>query len=225
MDQVKVGNYIAQKRKKLGLTQKELAELIEVTDKSISKWERGNGLPDVTRLKPLCDALKVSMNELVAGEDISEAVLSEKSEETIMSLIKENETQRKNGKMLYIVGGVLSVITICLLGVSVAGSSTQSVWYYYDILSILFLFLFIGMGVLLGKDKSKAGIVKMIQKMAIPSSCFITLFQSVLPLASLSEPEKLGPILSVIILTPLYGIFIYMVTTIVESHYCKQENR
>lgn len=66
MDQIKVGNYIAQKRKELGLTQKALAEKIEVTDKLISKWERGNGLPDVTRLKPLCEALKVSMNELAA---------------------------------------------------------------------------------------------------------------------------------------------------------------
>ena len=97
MDQVKVGKYISQKRKELGLTQKELAEIIEVTDKSVSKWERGNGLPDVTRLKPLCDALKVSLNELIAGEDISESVLSQKMEENIMSLVKENESQRRKG--------------------------------------------------------------------------------------------------------------------------------
>lgn len=218
MDQVKVGNYILQKRKELGITQKELAELVEVTDKSVSKWERGNGLPDVSRLKPLCDALKISMNELVAGEDISETSLTQKVEENIMSLIKENENQKNNGKMLYIIGVVLAIITICLLGVSIAGSSIQSVFNYFDIVSILFLLLFIGIGVFLGKDKTKSGMWRMVQKMSIPSACFISLFQAVLLLTNLDDLSKIGPTLAIIILTPMYGAMTYMVATIVKTH-------
>lgn len=218
MDQEKVGSYIAKKRKELGLTQKELAELIEVTDKSISKWERGNGLPDVTRLKPLCDALKVSMNELVAGEDIGDEVLSQKSEENIMRLIKENETQKNNGKILYIVGTVLAVIAVCLLGISLGGSTAQAVLNYIDVVSILFLALFIGIGVLLGKDKSKMGIWTMIQKLAIPVACFISLFTLVLMLFDLSDLSKIGPSVASAILTPIYGILVYMISVIVKTH-------
>lgn len=218
MDQVKVGNYISQKRKELGLTQKELAESIGVTDKSISKWERGNGLPDVTRLKPLCDALNVSLNELIAGEDISESALSQKTEENIMSLFNENETQRKNGKVLYIIGIVLALLTVCLLGVSVGGSSVQSVFAYLDVVAALFLVLLIGIGVMLCKDKSRQGIWTMIQKMAIPAACFEALFQAVLVLGKLDDISRLGPNLAVIILSPLYGIAIYMIATVVKTH-------
>ena len=173
MDQVKVGKYISQKRKELGLTQKELSELIGVTDKAVSKWERGNGLPDVTRLKPLCDALKVSLNELIAGEDINELVQMQKMEENIMSLVKENETNKKSGKLSFVIGGVLLVFSMCLLGISISESSIYSIAYYLDIPSLLFLLLFIGIGVILSKDKSKAGIWNMVQKLSMPVSCFI----------------------------------------------------
>lgn len=218
MDQVKVGNYISQKRKELGLTQKELAELIEVTDKSVSKWERGNGLPDVTRLKPLCDALKVSLNELIAGEDINESVQIEKMEENIMSLVKENEIQKKSGKSSYIIGGVLAVLSMCLLGISITGSSIYSVAYYLDLPSFIFVLLFIGVGVMFGKDKSKIGIWTMIQKLSVPVACFITLFQLVFILSALSDSSKLGPMISVSFLTPLYGVAVYIVSIIVKSH-------
>lgn len=219
MNQVKVGNYISQKRKELGLTQKQLAELIEVTDKSISKWERGNGLPDVTRLKPLCDALKVSMNELVAGEDISESVLSQKTEENIMSLIKENEKQKTKSQMTYYVfGGILVVVALLLLGISIAGSSVQSVLFYIDIVAMLMVAVFIGIGVLLSKRETKADTCDVVGKMAISGSVFISLFELVMLLANMSDVSTIGPTLSVVILTPLYGVAVYIVASIVKTH-------
>lgn len=218
MNQVKVGKYISLKRKELGLTQKALAELIDVTDKSVSKWERGNGLPDVTRLKPLCDALNVNLNELIAGEDIDESVRSQKTEENIMNLIKENENQKNEGKRLYIIGVVLTLIAVGLLGVSVRGSSAQSVFQYFDILSVLFLAVFVGIGIFMGKDKSKKGILTMIQTISIPSACFIALFQAVLILSNISDASKLGPSLATAILTPLYGMALYIVAAILRTH-------
>ena len=70
MDQVKVGEFISTERKAKKLTQKELAEQLGVSDKTISRWETGNGLPDMAYLTPLCDLLKVSVNELLSGEKI-----------------------------------------------------------------------------------------------------------------------------------------------------------
>ena len=70
MDFVKIGKYIASKRKSLGMTQKQLAEKLGMSDKSVSKWERGVCLPDVSVYKELCSILGISLNEFLAGEDI-----------------------------------------------------------------------------------------------------------------------------------------------------------
>ena len=70
MDLVKIGKYIASKRKSLGMTQKQLAEKIGMNDKSVSKWERGICLPDVSVYLELCEILGISLNEFLAGEDI-----------------------------------------------------------------------------------------------------------------------------------------------------------
>ena len=71
MDLIKIGKYIAEKRKGLGLTQKQVAEKLGMSDKSVSKWERGICLPDVSIYMELCDILGISINEFLAGEDIS----------------------------------------------------------------------------------------------------------------------------------------------------------
>ena len=79
MDQVKVGGFIAELRKEKGLTQKQLAEQIGVSDKTISKWECGNGLPEMSSIPVLCEALGINMNELLSGERLAEEVYSKKS--------------------------------------------------------------------------------------------------------------------------------------------------
>ena len=72
MDLIKIGKYIAGKRKSLGMTQKQLAEKLGMSDKSVSKWERGVCLPDVSVYKELCSILGISLNEFLAGEDIAQ---------------------------------------------------------------------------------------------------------------------------------------------------------
>ena len=75
MDLQKIGTYIAGKRKSLGLTQRELAEKLGMSDKSVSKWERGICLPDVSVYRQLCGILGISLNEFFAGEDLDEQSL------------------------------------------------------------------------------------------------------------------------------------------------------
>lgn len=81
MDLIKIGKYIAEKRKALGLTQKQLAEQLGMSDKSVSKWERGICLPDVSVYMELCGILGINMNEFLAGEDISEENIVKIAEE------------------------------------------------------------------------------------------------------------------------------------------------
>lgn len=218
MDQVKVGNYILKKRKDLGMTQKELAELVEVTDKSVSKWERGNGLPDVSRLKPLCDALKITMNELVAGEDIGEEGLYVKTEENIINLISESENQKRSRRIAFIVGAILAIAALLLLGISVSGSSPRSVFLYIDISTLLLVVLFIGIGVLLSKGKDKRAVVQIIRLLAIPSGVFVALVKTVFMLSNMSDLAALGPATSQILLSLMYSVGIYIIATVVKSH-------
>ena len=70
MDQVKIGKFIAKCRKEKKLTQQELSEKLGVTDKAISKWENGRGMPDISLLQQLIEILDISLNELLAGEKI-----------------------------------------------------------------------------------------------------------------------------------------------------------
>ena len=84
MDLIKIGKYIAEKRKALGLTQKQLAEQLGMSDKSVSKWERGICLPDVSVYMELCGILGISMNEFLAGEDISEENIVKISEDNLI---------------------------------------------------------------------------------------------------------------------------------------------
>ena len=79
MDLIKIGKYIAEKRKELGMTQKQLAEKLGMSDKSVSKWERGVCLPDVSVYSDLCRVLGIGIHEFLAGEDILQEEITQKS--------------------------------------------------------------------------------------------------------------------------------------------------
>lgn len=84
MDLKKIGQYIAGKRKALGLTQVQLADKLGMSDISVSKWERGICLPDVSVYTELCSILEITLNEFIAGEDLEESRIVHQSEENIM---------------------------------------------------------------------------------------------------------------------------------------------
>ena len=95
MDQIKVGKFISTNRKLKHMTQRELADILGISDKTISKWETGNGLPEVSLMLPLCEALDISVNELLSGEKLSIINYQEKAEDNMLSLLKKNEANRK----------------------------------------------------------------------------------------------------------------------------------
>ena len=90
MDQKQTGRFIAERRRELGLTQKELAEKLGITDRAVSKWENGRCMPDLSLLRPLSAILKVGINDLLSGEIISERDYRRKSEENLISMADLN---------------------------------------------------------------------------------------------------------------------------------------
>lgn len=111
MDQVKIGNFIQEMRKEQSLTQRELAEKLNISDKTVSKWETGNGLPEVGLMLPLCELLHISVNELLSGKKLDQKQYYEKAEANIMDLLKE----RAEAKKKIIISIIIALVT-CVAG-------------------------------------------------------------------------------------------------------------
>lgn len=88
MDKYKIGQFISQCRRNLSITQEQLAEMLDVTSKSVSKWENGLALPAPALYEPLCAILGISINELFAGERITEADYKSVADKNLMQIIK-----------------------------------------------------------------------------------------------------------------------------------------
>ena len=96
MDQVKTGRFIQKMRKEQQLTQRQIADKLNISDKTVSKWETGNGLPEVGLMLPLCSLLHINVNEVLSGERLDGQKYQEKAEVNIMDLLKEKaEAKRK----------------------------------------------------------------------------------------------------------------------------------
>lgn len=115
MNQVKIGKFIAECRKKNNLTQMQLAEKLNITDRAISKWENGKAMPDSSIMLDLCNELKISVNELLSGEVIEMNNYNEKVENNLLDMIKQKELADKRLLTMEIVIGALSSIILFVL--------------------------------------------------------------------------------------------------------------
>ena len=104
MNQEKIGKFILECRKNKKMTQSELAEKLGVTDKSVSNWENGRNMPDLSLFKPLCDELEITINELISGEKIDKQVYQEKFEENIINTIDytTKKIKEKNNLIVFL---------------------------------------------------------------------------------------------------------------------------
>ena len=115
MDKQKIGDFIKKKRKEKGLTQIELAEKIGITDRAISKWERGICCPDISLLKDLCKILDININELLSGNELKEITI-EQSEDIIVETVKTyTNVEKKKNKALLTFTIIILVLYIFLV--------------------------------------------------------------------------------------------------------------
>ena len=126
MDAKITGCFIAQLRKELGLTQKELAEKLEVTDKAISRWETGKGLPDTSLLKPLAEIFGVSVGELLSGKRMDDSQIKNQADHIILESLGYEERQEKwKGILRYVFLGVLVALGGMFFSMVVARFATS----------------------------------------------------------------------------------------------------
>ena len=116
MDLIKIGKYIAGKRKAIGLTQIQLAEKLNMSDKSVSKWERGVCMPDVSVYLELCEILGISINEFLAGEDIRQEDLIRKSEDNLIQVTTDGRNRQTRLKRVIAVLLIVALVAVAAMG-------------------------------------------------------------------------------------------------------------
>ena len=114
MNQEKIGKFIAENRKLKKITQSELAEKLGVTDRSVSNWETGKNMPDLSLFKPLCEILGITINELMSGEKLSNKEYNEKLEENFINTIDYIDKKKNNSNDLksifMLITGIVGII-------------------------------------------------------------------------------------------------------------------
>lgn len=133
MNQEKIGKFIALCRKQKKMTQSDLAEKLGVTEKSISNWENGRNMPELSLFKPLCQELDISLNDLMSGERVVEKEYQEKLEENIINTIDYTNKKIENrnnfiGLLLIILGTLISITAVAIFPSESSWGSIYSVF-------------------------------------------------------------------------------------------------
>ena len=141
MDQLKIGKFIAKCRKGVNLTQAQLAEKLGITDKAVSKWERGIAMPDSSIMLELCGILGISVNELLSGEKINMESNERKNEQLLLEMAKELEKKEKT-----IWNAMWTIMTVSLIGLIgglaiIAFFMPEGPWMLVAILTLCAVFL------------------------------------------------------------------------------------
>ena len=143
MDQVKIGKFIAECRKKTNLTQMQLAEKLNITDRAISKWETGKSLPDSSIMLDLCDVLSISVNDLLCGEVVTMDNYNKELENNLLEMIKQKEQADKRLLSVEVFIGITATIVLFDL-IFVAAFIQMETWLKISLIVLGFILFLAG---------------------------------------------------------------------------------
>lgn len=213
MNQNRIGEFIQRSRKEKGWTQKELAEQIGVSDKTISKWENGNSVPDTGILTSLCEVLEISVNELISGEKLPSEDYTKKAEENIMNLLQENQERKKLFKKQYAAGIFIVLLAVGFMCIT----CTVKLGWYLDVPSLLTpTLLCIGIVLLSGRYKWQE-VIAVLRKIVLPAGLVSSLFQFVCAMGKIEDLSTIGPNLAMCVLTLFYSSVAYLIFFTMEQ--------
>ena len=143
MDQVKIGKFIAECRKKEKLTQMQLAEKLNITDRAISKWETGRAMPDSSIMLELCDILKISVNDLLSGEVVTMDNYNKELDNNLLDMIKQKEQADKRLLSVEVFIGITATIVLFAL-IFVAALIQMETWLKISLIVFGFILFLAG---------------------------------------------------------------------------------
>ena len=143
MDQVKIGRFIAKCRKKTNLTQMQLAEKLNITDRAVSKWETGKAMPDSSIMLDLCDVLGISVNDLLCGEVVAMDNYNKELENNLLDMIKQKEQADKRLLSVEVFIGITATIVLFVL-IFVAAFIQMETWLKISLIVFGFILFLAG---------------------------------------------------------------------------------
>ncbi|MBO5327489.1 MAG: helix-turn-helix transcriptional regulator [Clostridia bacterium] len=143
MDQIKIGKFIAECRKKEGLTQMQLAEKLGITDRAVSKWETGRAMPDSAIMLELCAALKISVNDLLCGEVVTMDHYNKELEKNLLEMIKQKQQADKRLLSLEVFVGITATVTLFTL-IFIAAFIQMADWLRFTLIGLGFVIFLAG---------------------------------------------------------------------------------
>ncbi len=155
MNQIKIGKFIAERRKRKNLTQMQLAEKLGITDRAISKWENGKGMPDSSLMLDLCAELDISVNELLCGKVIEMTEYNQKAEKQLLEMAKKEERQNKrllNAIWLILITDILFYVAVLLPASMILGETFE-----FGIIAVVATVIFLIIGFIALKIEAETG--------------------------------------------------------------------
>ena len=216
MDTEKISKFISTARTKIGLTQKELADRIGVSDKTISKWETGKSLPDISYYEPLCGALNIKVNELLSGEYLNDYIYLKKAENNFIEIIRENNFSKKKVVIRLFAGLSLFIATSILIGILSKSNFADVFLGLYDLPTFIIL-LFINLGtVIISGKRTMDDVLVLLRHISIPTGVLLTIVSLAMAATEISDITHLAAYLVVSLLASLYGIIEYIIVIILS---------
>ncbi len=200
MNQMDTGKFIAGCRKEKGLTQAQLAEKLNITDRAVSKWETGKCMPDSSIMLELCNILDVTVNELFTGERIERNDYEEKANENLIELKRKDENHRNRNVLIstiYTIAMVIGIMVCCICDIAISGTLT---WSLIVLSSVLVTWIASFPIILLGKKGVLAAMIAV--------SIFMVPFMYLLSiLIKVKEVFRIGAVMSILSLVFLWIIY------------------
>lgn len=216
MSQNNIGEFIQQSRKARGFTQKDLGDRIGVSDKTISKWENGNSIPDTSILNELCATLDINVNELLSGEKLTPEIYSMKAEENMMNLLEDNQKQQRSTILPFAAGVILLLLTgLLAIFTHVFSPDMLELW---DVPTLL---IYIGICcslVLLSGKRHKQEIIHFLRKIVVPVGCICPLLGINQFIHQFRGPADIGSFVDRCVLFILYSLIAYVILVLIEQH-------
>lgn len=203
MNQEEIGKFIAKCRKEKNLTQAQLAEKLNITDRAVSKWETGKSMPDSSIMLELCEILGVSVNELLSGEKINMENLEKKADENLIALKRKDENNIGKNVIISIIFSTTLLIGLIVCAICDLAISGNLTWSLIPISSIIFAWVVLFPVMILGKKGFPGGLISI--------SIFIIPYLYILSdLLNVKAVFSIGAIMSLIsigYIWIIYGIF------------------
>ena len=203
MNQTKTGTFIAGCRKEKRMTQAQLAERLNITDRAVSKWETGKSMPDSSVMLELCEILGITVNELLSGERIDMESYEKKADENLIALKRKDENHMAKNVIISALFStvLLAAVMICIIcNIAVSGHLT---WSLIPVSSIVFAWVILFPGLILGRR----GIILSYASLSIFTVPYLFLLGSIIKVREVYSVGAAIAVVSIIFLWILVAVF------------------